>query len=123
MRAHQDQYPVATMCRVLDVSTSGYYAWRNRPLSARAQADEVLQARIEAIHTKSRGTYGVPRMHAELRAEGICVGHKRIARLMARAGLQGVSRRRYKTTTLQGKGRRPDQTPRLVPPSISVTRC
>ena len=108
------------MCRVLDVSTSGYYAWRNRPLSARAQADEVLQARIEAIHTKSRGTYGVPRMHAELRAEGICVGHKRIARLMARAGLQGVSRRRYKTTTLQGKGRRP--APDLVDRDFNVER-
>jgi len=106
------------MCRVLDVSTSGYYAWRNRPLSARARADEALQARIEAIHAKSRGTYGVPRMHAELRAEGICVGHKRIGRLMARAGLQGVSRRRFKTTTFRGKNRRP--APDLVDRNFSV---
>jgi putative transposase len=108
------------MCRVLDVSTSGYYAWRNRPLSTRARADEVLLARIEAIHTKSRGTYGVPRMHAELKAEGICVGRKRIARLMAREGLQGVSRRRFTTTTLRGKDRRP--APDLVYRDFNVER-
>ncbi len=107
------------MCRVLEVSTSGYYAWRNRPLSARALADETLQARVEAIHTRSRGTYGVPRIHAELRAEGIVIGRKRITRLMRRSGLEGVSRRRYKTTTHRGK-RRP--APDLVDRNFSVER-
>jgi putative transposase len=58
------------MCRVLEVSTSGYYAWRERPPSARASADHVLGERIAAIHERSRGTYGVPRIHAQLGAEG-----------------------------------------------------
>jgi putative transposase len=92
-------YPVATMCRVLGVSTSGFYAWRDRSPSARAQADAGLQERIEKIHDRSRGTYGRPRVHAELRSEGVFVGGKRIARLMKRAGLEGVSRRK-------GPGRR-----------------
>ena len=61
-------YAVATMCRVLAVSASGYYAWRQRPPSARARADGELSTRIRAIHQYSRGTYGAPRIHQELRA-------------------------------------------------------
>lgn len=87
------------MCRVLGVSKSGYYAWRERPLSARSQADAALQKQITTIHEKSRGTYGRPRVHAELRAEGVRVGGKRVARLMRLSGLEGVSRRK-------GPGRR-----------------
>ena len=75
------------MCRVLEVSTSGYYAWRKRPRSARARADAGLTLRIQTIHERSRATYGAPRVHAELAAEGIRVGRKRVARLMAAAGL------------------------------------
>jgi putative transposase len=97
--AHQAVHPVAAMCRALDVSPSGYYAWRKRPLSARARADLGLAARIEAIHRASRGTYGAPRVHAELAAQGIRVGRKRVARLMRAAGLHGVSRRRQFVTT------------------------
>ena len=74
--------PIATMCRVLGVSPSGYYAWRSRPLSRRARADVKLSAEIQAIHRESRGTYGVPRIHAELAERGIPVGRKRVARLM-----------------------------------------
>lgn len=82
------------MCRLLGVSRSGYSAWRRRPArSSRAQADAVLERRISEIHKRSRGTYGRPRIHAELASQGVRVGGKRIARLMRRLGLAGVSRR------------------------------
>jgi putative transposase len=99
VKAHQAEHRVATTCRVLGVSPSGYYAWRHRPLSGRARADVTMTAQVEAIHGHSRGTYGAPRVHAELRAEGVPVGRKRVARLMRAAGLQGVSRRKWVTTT------------------------
>jgi putative transposase len=91
------------MCRVLDVSTSGYYAWLSRPPSARRQQDLILLRRIREIHERSRGTYGVPRIHAELAAEGVPVGRKRIARLMREAGLEGISRRKGCTTTIRSQ--------------------
>ena len=94
MRAHQADYPVRTLCRVLGVSPSGYYAWRNREPSARRRADGELQAKIETIHRHSRSTYGVPRVHAELIDTGHHVGRKRVARLMKAAGLEGASRRK-----------------------------
>ena len=78
------------MCRVLGVSPSGYYAWRKRPLSTRARADVELTAEIQVSHRGSRGTYGAPRIHAELVACGVQVGRKRVARLMRRAGVHGV---------------------------------
>ena len=87
------------MCRVLEVSTSGYYAWRNRGPSRRAQENSVLWERIKAIHARSRGTYGSPRIHAELKADGVKVGHNRVARLMRETGIEGVSRRRRWNTT------------------------
>lgn len=90
---------MATMCRVLGVSTSGYYAWLRRSLSARAREDEVLRKRIATIHASSRGTYGAPRILAELRTQGFQVGRKRVARLMREAGLRGMSRRKWVTTT------------------------
>ena len=67
-------YPVATMCRLLGVSTSGYYAWQGRAPAARAQSDGALLDRIRDIHHISRGTYGAPRIHAELVARGYAVG-------------------------------------------------
>ncbi len=107
MSAHQATHPVATMCRVLEVSASGYYAWRKRPLSARARADVELGAEIQAIHRESRGTYGAPRIHAELAAHGVHIGRKRVARLMRRAGLHGVSRRKQFRTTVRDETARP----------------
>lgn len=95
------------MCRVLGVSPSGYYAWQERPLSARALANAKLLERIRAIHHKSRGTYGVPRVQVELRAEGVSVGHNRLARLMRAAGLVGASRRKGCWTTRRDKDARP----------------
>ena len=86
---------VAVACRVLWVSTSGYYEWRGRPPSLRAVADEALTAQIQEIHTTSRRTYGVPRVHAELRLGcGVRCGRKRVARLMRTAGLHGIYARR-----------------------------
>lgn len=101
-----------TLCRVLGVSPSGYYAWRNRAPSARAKADEELKARIRVAHKRSRGTYGVPRVHAELVEAGVRVSRKRIARLMRELGLAGVSRRKGTPTTRRGADARP--VPALV---------
>jgi putative transposase len=107
VRAHQAKHPIATLCRVLEVSTSGYYAWRTRPASKRAQRDAELLAHIRAVHARSRGTYGVPRVHAELAADGAHIGRKRVARLMKAAALAGVSRRKRTTTTRRDPDARP----------------
>ena len=98
------------MCRVLGVSTSGYYAWLKRQSSRRSREDAILTDRIRWIHLRSRGTYGSPRIHAELRDEGVHVSRKRVARLMQAAGLQGVSRRKSTRTTIRQPGaqRAPD---------------
>ena len=107
MTVHRAAHSIATMCRVLEVSPSGYYAWHTRPRSHRVQTDAELRERIRGIHAHSRGTYGVPRIHAELVATGTRVSRKRVARLMRQAGLRGVSRRKYVVTTRRQAGRRP----------------
>ena len=107
MTAHQAVHPVASLCRTLGISPSGYYAWRKRPLSPRARADVELTAHIHAVHRESRGTYGAPRIHADLAAQGIHVGCKRVARLMRCADLQGVSRRTQCRTTVRDDTARP----------------
>ena len=84
-------------CRILKVSTSGFYEWRRRPASCRDRDDAQLVNTIAAIHTASRQTYGVRRVHAELRhGQGMRVGHKRVWRCMKLVGLQGVHRRRWR---------------------------
>ena len=108
------------MCRVLGVSRSGYYAWRKRPPSKRAQKDAMLTKKIRQIHDNSRGTYGSPRVHAALQAEGIRVGKKRVARLMKEADLRGVSRRKRPSTTIQEEGARP--APDLVERDFSAEK-
>jgi len=95
------------MCRVLGVSLSGYYAWRHRKPSARARKDAELSEKIRSSHQASRGTYGSPRIHADLAAEGLRVGRKRVARLMRAAGLQGLSRRKGPRTTVRDTQNRP----------------
>jgi len=108
MSANQATFPVATMARVLGVSEAGYYAWRHRLPSAHALADAALLKRVRTIHASSRETYGAPRVHAELRADGDKHGRKRVARLMRAAGLMGASRRRVGvTTTRRDKEARP----------------
>jgi putative transposase len=103
MEQEKATHHIATLSRVLGVSPSGFYAWRERPPSAHAQADQALRTQICAIHERSRGTYGAPRIHAELQAQGICCGRKRVARLMRSANLTGAQRRRYRGTTRQDR--------------------
>jgi putative transposase len=102
---NQAVYPIATMCRLLGLSTSGYYAWAKRSPSRRAREDAVLLAEIRMAHIASHGTYGAPRIQIDLAEKGFCVGRKRVARLMAAAGIIGVSRRKFVTTTIKGAGR------------------
>lgn len=96
-----------TQCRVLGVSTSGFYRWLKHQPCARQQADQVLLARIKHYHKLSRGTYGAPRIHFDLRDEGIFVSQKRIARLMAEANIHGITRRRKVRTTIRDGEARP----------------
>ena len=99
MKANQAVHDVTKLCRALGVTRSGFYAWCGREPSARAKTDAELVRKIHAIHQDSRGTYGVPRVHAVLAADGVCVGKKRVARLMKCAGLEGVCRRKkYRST-------------------------
>ncbi len=107
IEAEKAVYPVATMCRLLGVSKSGYYAWRGRPPSSHRQADAALATQIRAIHARSRGTYGTPRVWAELRYAGTCCSRKRVARLLRRAGLQGCHRRKGPRTTRRNADRAP----------------
>jgi putative transposase len=104
MRANQASFPIARMARLLGVSRAGYYAWLDRPPSARAEADAARRRRIRTVHATSRQTYGAPRVHAALRAAGERHGRKRIARLMREAGLVGASHRRGGPVTTRRDG-------------------
>ena len=109
VEAESSRYPVAQVCRIAQVSRAAYYAWQERPVSARAQADATLTETIHAIHADSGGQYGVPRVRAELREQGEEVGKKRVARLMKAAGLQGRRPPRWVRTTT------PEPTPPALP--------
>jgi transposase InsO family protein len=98
--AEKAEYPIARQCAWLGVSRSGFYAWRERPPSARAQEDERLRVLVREAYERSRETYGSPRVHAELRAQGKHVSRKRVVRLMQAEGLVARVRRRYKCTTM-----------------------
>ena len=97
------------MCRLLEVSPSGFYAWLLRPLSERRKRDLELSAVLEQAHAESRGTYGAPRLHAELAARGFHVGRKRVARLMRATGIVGVCRRKPTFTTRRDKDAKPSE--------------
>ena len=99
MKAYRAIFPLAVMCRVLGLSLSGYYDWLHRGPSARARRDAELKGRIVAIWIESGGIYGCPRIHAVLLAEGERVSRKRVARLMRELGIEGVTRRRFRTGT------------------------
>ena len=92
-------YPVRVLCRTLKVSTSGFYAWCRRGLSDRAQEDAALKVKIRAAHAASDKTYGSPRIHEDLKADGQQVGRKRVARLMREEGIEGQRKRRFRVTT------------------------
>lgn len=119
MKANQAAHSLTTMCRVLGVSASGYHAWRQREASARAVEDVELLEQIRRFHRRSRGTYGAPRIHRDLRAAGVRVGRKRVARLLKQAGLRGVSRRKWPVTTVRAEHARP--APDLVQRAFSAT--
>jgi putative transposase len=110
VKVNQATHSVGVMCRWLQISRSGFYAWLDRPMSDRDRTDLALTAKIEAIHRRSKEVYGAPNIHAELADDhGIRVGRKRVARLMRAAGLRGATLRRYIVTT------QPDlQAPRAV---------
>lgn len=97
---HVREYPVRLMCRVLEVSPAGFYAWRTRTPSRRARMDEQLKVRVRASHERSDRDYGAPRVMYDLRDDGVRVGQKRVARLMRQLGLRGqLGRRRGVRTT------------------------
>ena len=99
IRDNARRFAVKLMCSALEVSTSGYYAWRDRPRSARAQANHQLLGQIRDAHRRSRCNYGSPRITRELRAQGHCVGENRIARLMRAAQIRAKSARKWRATT------------------------
>jgi putative transposase len=107
VKSHQAKYRISTMCRMLEISASGYYAWATRPPSARKISDLLLGDRIEANWRDSRETYGRPRIQADLIDEGIHVSDKRVARLMRERSIHGASRRKGFKTTVRDRDARP----------------
>ena len=107
MTANQADANVRVLCRVLQVSASGYYAWRDRVPSARAMNNAVLTERIRQVHAESQHTYGMPRVRAELLDQGVMASRKRVARLMRMHGIRGISRRRGFTVTTRRDAKQP----------------
>ncbi len=105
IEAKKAEFPVTLMCRALEVSRSGFYAWSIRPESERSKANKRLTLEIKKVHEESRRTYGSPRVHAELQENGFKVGRKRVARLMRESGLQAKGKRRFRKTTDSTHGR------------------
>jgi len=102
IRRHRNQYPIRLMCRLLKVSPSGYYGWRTRPESDRARVDRELTRAIRQVHAESDGTYGSPRVHAELKDLGWRCGRAKVARIMRHTGLKGCPKRRFRVTRRRG---------------------
>jgi putative transposase len=96
---HRDEFPVTPMCQALDVSPSGYYAWRQRPPSAREMANRELYNKIEAVYNDNHGVYGSPRIYRALKDQGVACSENRIACLMRFRGLQAKQTKRFKATT------------------------
>ena len=120
IEAQKTNHRISRMCRVLRVSKSGFYGWRGRAPSARAQADALLTVKIARIHRDSHETYGAPRIHFELRTLGVRCARKRVARLMREAGLFGCGGRRRKArTTLRSRTERIPPVPDLVKRNFS----
>jgi len=121
MKAHQEQYPISQMCRVLKIGRSGYYAWKKRKPSPRAQANQALTIEIRSVYLNSQSTYGSPRIHVALLQEGLACGKNRVARLMRRAGLVGCSPKRHSPrTTRRQAGTIP--APNLLKRDFHATR-
>ena len=99
IQSHARIFHIATMCRVLEVSRAGYYAWRARPLCDRVKEDRVLTAKIREIQKQVKASYGSPRTHQELKALGFKCGRHRVARVMREAGIRAKSARKFRVTT------------------------
>ena len=113
MQQHSSHFPVDLMCDVLAVSRSGYYAWRQRPISAQATRREQLLERIGQVHQESRQRYGSPRVHAELRAQGTSCCQNTVARLMRLRGIRSKMRRRFVVRTTDSRHGHPIAVNRL----------
>ena len=100
---HRDEFPITRMCKVLEVSRSGYYAWRGRPPSEREMANQALYKQIKAVYNQTHGTYGSPRIYQELKKQGVPCSENRVARLMRLRGLQARQAKAYRTTTRRKK--------------------
>ena len=100
---HREEFPIHRMCPVLNVSSSGYYAWRNRSVSQREMANQELLKEIKAVHEESYETYGSPRVYEELKENGVACSENRVARLMREEGIQAKQPKRYKVTTKANK--------------------
>jgi transposase InsO family protein len=96
---HRAEFPVTRLCAVLGVSPSGYYAWCDRPPSAREMANRELYSQIKAVYNNSHGTYGSPRIYRALRRQGVVCSENRVARLMRRHDLRAKQTKRYKATS------------------------
>ena len=99
IRDHREAFPISLMCRTLEVGSSGFYAWLNRPESPRSQQNRRLLLEIKVAHQKSRKTYGSPRIHAELNANGQVCGRHRVSRLMRQHGIVSKHKRKFRVTT------------------------
>jgi putative transposase len=113
IQQHAEEFPVDVMCEVLEVSRSGYYAWRDRPPSATAQRQEQLVEQIAAVHVGSREIYGSPRVFAELRAQGVACSENTVARLMRKRGIRSKMRRKFKVCTTDSRHAHPIAENRL----------
>lgn len=100
---HRDEFLVTRMCKVLEVSASGYYAWRKRPVSKREMANRELYKKIEDVHNRNHGVYGSPRIYHELKKQGVACSENRVARLMRLRSLRAKQTKGYKTTTKRNK--------------------
>lgn len=118
--AEKANYPIVILCRVMEVATSGYYAWFRRGVSARAKKDQQLTEKIKASHTASKGRYGSPRIHGDLRVDGERVGKKRVERLMRQNGITGKRRRKFTCTTDSNHGKK--VAPNLLKQQFDVDR-
>ena len=100
---HRDEFPIRRMCKVLDVSHSGYYAWRGRPASEREMANQELYKRVKAVYYRNHGTYGSPRIYQALKRQEVRCSENRVARLMRLHGLRARQAKTYKSTTRRNK--------------------
>jgi transposase InsO family protein len=116
---HRHNYTVKALCRALQISPSGYYAARGRPPSRRSERQHALTSKIQAIHIASRQTYGAPRIHAELLAQGIACSHNTVAKLMRQADIVPQAARKFRVTT---DSRHTKAAPNLLNREFAVDR-